>query len=226
VVVPTIAIETEPPGGELDRAAALLKSCDWVVVTSANGARAIIAASKRTQTGLRTTRWAAIGAATAAVLEAAGLEVAFQPSVPNAGALAEELPVVTADRVLVVRGDLADGGLAMALRGRGVEVDDVIGYRTREAPESARGLLRDAAARGPIAAALFTSGSTVRGLISVGDAESIDVRAFPAVCIGPETAEAARTAGFAILAIAPMPTSAALGAATARALANQTREMS
>jgi len=167
-----------------------------------------------------------IGAATAAVLEGAGLEVAFQPSMPNARALAEELPVVPADRVLVVRGDLADGDLAMALRGRGAEVDDVIGYRTREAPETSRGLLRDAAAHGPIAAALITSGSTVRGLISVGDAESIDVRAFPAVCIGPETADAARTAGFAILAIAQTPTSASLGEATANALAIQTREMS
>jgi hydroxymethylbilane synthase len=226
VVVPTITIETEPPGGELDRAAALLHAYDWVVVTSTNGARAIIAAAERTQTGSRTTRWAAIGAATAAVLDGAGLEVLFQPSMPNARALAEELPVVPADRVLVVRGDLADGDLAMALRGRGAEVDDVIGYRTREAPETSRGLLRDAAAQGPIAAALFTSGSTVRGLISVGDAESIDVRAFPAVCIGPETADAARTAGFAILAIAQTPTSASLGEATASALAIQTREMS
>ena len=226
VVVPTISIETEPPGGELDRAVAFLPTYDWVVVTSANGARAIIAAAERTRIGRRTTRWAAIGPATSAVLERAGVEIEFQPSVKNGRSMATELPIVGGDRVLVVRGDLADGDLAAVLRGRGAEVDDVIGYRTREAPDSSRSLLRAATSDGPIAAALFTSGSTVRGLVSVGDAESIDVRAFPAICIGSETADAARTAGFSILAIAPTPTSASLGATTVGALATHGREMS
>jgi uroporphyrinogen-III synthase len=80
--------------------------------------------------------------------------------------------------------------------------------------------------RGPIAAAVFTSGSTVRGLVSLGHQESIDVRSFPAICIGPETADVARTAGFRVLAVSPRPDSAALAAATATALVPQLQETS
>jgi uroporphyrinogen-III synthase len=158
------------------------------------------------------------------VLEHEGIEIGFQPSQSSGNALAVELPVDAGDRILVVRGDLADEELAVALRARGAEVDDVIAYRTRQAPESSRELLRTATSDGPIAAVVFTSGSTVRGLISLGEAESIDVRSFPAVCIGPETADDARAARFGILAVAPTPDSAALGAATATALAHQPEE--
>jgi uroporphyrinogen-III synthase len=139
--------------------------------------------------------------------------------------MAAELPLVVGERVLVVRGDLADAELAVALRARGAEVDDVVAYRTREAPESSRRLLRQAAAGGAIAAVVFTSGSTVRGLVTLGRDESIDVLSIPSVCIGPETADEARAAGFRILAVSPIPDSAALAAATARALALQPQEI-
>jgi uroporphyrinogen-III synthase len=79
---------------------------------------------------------------------------------------------------------------------------------------------------GPIAAVVFTSGSTVRGLVALGRDESIDVLSIPSVCIGPETADEARAAGFRILAVSPTPHSAALAAATTRALALQPREIS
>jgi uroporphyrinogen-III synthase len=158
------------------------------------------------------------------VLEHDGIEVALQPSRASGIAMGIELPVVAGDRILVVRGDLADEDLAGSLRARGAEVDDVIAYRTHEAPEGSRNLLRSATADGPIAAVAFTSGSTVRGLVSLAKAESIEVRSFPAVCIGPETADEARAAGFRILAVAPTPDSAALAAATATALARQSEE--
>jgi uroporphyrinogen-III synthase len=139
--------------------------------------------------------------------------------------MAAELPIVAGDRVLVVRGDLADDALAVSLRARGAEVDDVIAYRMREAPESSRERLRTATADGPIAAAVFTSGSTVRGLVSLGRAESIDVLSMPAVCNGPKTADEARAAGFQILAISAAPDSPALAATTARALALTPQEI-
>ena len=225
IPVPTIAIELDPPRGDLDAAAGLLHTYRWVVVTSANGARAILKAAERILTELGAPSWAAIGPATRRILEHDGIEVQFQPSQSSGIALAVELPVAAGDRVLVVRGDLADEVLALALRARGAEVDDVIAYRTREAPEGSRALLRSATADGPIAAAVFTSGSTVRGLISLGHAESIDVRSFPVVCIGPETADEARSAGFRILAVAPTQDAAALAAATATALVGQPEEI-
>jgi hydroxymethylbilane synthase len=226
IPVPAIAIEFDPPHGDLDAAAARLHTYRWVVITSANGARAILEAGERILTEPGAPSWAAIGPATRRVLEDEGIEVELQPSHSSGTAMAVELPVVAGDRILVVRGDLADEALAVALRAREAEVDDVIAYRTREAPESSRRRLRAATADGPIAAAVFTSGSTVRGLVSLGDAESIDVRAFPAVCIGPKAADEAHTAGFRILAVSPTTDSAALAAATASALARQAEETS
>jgi len=224
IQVPAIAIEFEPPHGDLDTAAGLLHTYRWVVITSANGARAILKAAERILTELGAPSWAAIGPSTRRVLEQEGIEVAFQPSRSSRNAIAVELPVVSGDRILVVRSDLADEELAVALRARGAEVDDVIAYRTREAPGRSRALLRGATADGPIAAVVFTSGSTVRGLLSLGNAESIDVRSFPVVCIGPETADEARVAGFRILAVPTTQDAAALAAATAAALAGQPRE--
>ena len=226
VPVPTIAVEIDPPRGELDTAAGLLHTYTWVVITSANGARAILKAATRIQTELGAPSWAAIGPATAAVLDREGILVQFQPSQSSAIAMAADLPIGAGDRVLLVRGDLADDEIAVALRARGVEVDDVVAYRTREAPDGSRDLFRAALSEGPIAVVTFTSGSTVRGLVALGRAESIDVLSLPCVCIGPETAEEARAAGFLVLATSPTPDSAALAAATARALVLVPQEIS
>lgn len=224
VQVPAIAIELDPPDGDLDAAARILGTYAWVVITSANGARAILGAAERIGTDLRVPSWAAIGPVTRRVLEAAGIAVDLQPSRSERTALALELPVTPGDRVLVVRGDLADEGLPAALRARGAEVDDVIAYRTREAPEASRSLLRDARADGPIDAVVFTSGSTVRGLVTIARAEGLDVASIPSVSIGPATAAAARDAGFSVLAISPAPEADALAATTARALLAHSKE--
>ncbi len=226
VPVPAIAVEFEPARGDLDAMAHLLHTYAWVVVTSANGARAVLEAAERVFTALETSKFAAIGPVTRDVLEREGIRVGYQPPEASATAMAVGLPLDPGDRLVVVRGDLADGELAATLRARGAVVDDLIAYRTREAPERSRALLRTAAADGPIAAAVFTSGSTVRGLVSLGNAASVDVRSIPAVCIGPETADEARVAGFRILAVSLTPDSAALAATTARALALQPQEIS
>jgi len=219
ILVPAIGIEFDPPRGDLDAAAGLLHTYRWVVVTSTNGARAILKAAERILTELGAPSWAAIGPATRLVLEHEGIEVQFEPSHSSGSALAAELPVVADDRILVVRGDLADDDLATRLRARGAEVDDVIAYRTCEAPEPSRERLHSTVADGPIDAVIFTSGSTVRGLVALGRAESIDVFSIPAVCIGPETADEARASGFQILAVSPTPDSPTLAATTARGLA-------
>jgi hydroxymethylbilane synthase len=223
ILVPTIAVEVEAPGGELDRCAGRLDTYGWVVVTSANGARAILAAV-HASTSPEAPRWAAIGPATARVLQSLGVDIAFQPHLASASSLAAELPIRPGDRVLVVRGDLADDELATTLRTRGAEVDDIIAYRTHEAPDESRILLRRALTDCPIAAVVFTSGSTVRGLMSLAGAASVDVTSIPAVCIGPEAADQARVAGFRLIVVSPSPDAAGLAAASARAVAAPSRE--
>ncbi|MEX0629257.1 MAG: hydroxymethylbilane synthase [Chloroflexota bacterium] len=225
VAVPTIAVEADPPGGALDSSAHHLHTYAWVVITSANGARAILDAGRRIPTRLGTPNWAAIGPATRAVLEDEGITVDIQPSQANSSVMADELPVVPGQRVLVVRGDLADKELAVALRARGAEVDDVVAYRTREAPASSGPLLRRALSDGPIDAVVFTSGSTVRGLVALARAASVDLSSIPSVCIGPKTAVDARAAGFSVLAVSAIPEAAALAVTTARALATQPKQV-
>ena len=154
------------------------------------------------------------------------MDVDFLPSRSTSAALAAELPLNPNDRVLIIHGDLADRELADSLRARGAEVDDVIAYRTHEAPQGSRALLRRATSDGSLDAVVFTSGSTVRGLVALGRDESIDVLALPCVCIGPETADEASRAGFRVLAVSPAPDAAALAAATARALALVPQEIS
>jgi hydroxymethylbilane synthase len=225
VVVPAIDIEPDPPGGPLDAALASIDRYRWVVVTSANGGRAVSAALERTAVDATRPRWAAIGPVTATVLQRAGIRVEFRPTRSDAGAIGEQLPIDQGDAVLLVRGNLADAGLPGLLRDRGALVDDVIAYRPKLGPEPSRQLLRDAIASGPIDAVLLTSGSTADGLIALAAGEGFDPRAIPAVCIGTETAHSAAAAGFRVAAVSPSRDVASLARATADVLAPQVMEV-
>jgi hydroxymethylbilane synthase len=88
VLVPSIAVELEPAGGELDAAARHLATYSWVVITSANGARAILGAAERVSSSLDAARWAALGPATRSALEREGIAVDHQPSQANTITLA------------------------------------------------------------------------------------------------------------------------------------------
>lgn len=218
VIVPAIAVETEPPGGALDAALDRIGTYSWVVVTSGNGAAAVVEAARRRPGPIGTPRWAAIGEQTAAILEAAGIAAAFLPSVASSATLARELPARAGERVLVVRGSLGDGELAAGLMARGILAEEVRAYSTAEAPTSSAGLLASALRAGPLDGVIFTSASTVRGLLTLADRDGVDVGGLPAVCIGQETAGMAARAGFSVVGIAASPDPTALAAATARAI--------
>ena len=217
VVVPAIAVELEPAGGALEAALGRVGPAGWIVVTSANGVRAVGAAIAGGPTLPATTRWAAIGPSTTAALRPLGVEPAFTPRDPDGARMAAELPID--GPVLVVRGDLAGTSLADGLRARGAAVEEVVAYRTIEAPDASRTQLEEAFAAGSFGAVVFSSGSTVRGLVRLATAIEIDLRSVPAVCIGPATASAARAAGFAVAAIAQSPEPDTLAAAVVAALA-------
>jgi uroporphyrinogen-III synthase len=207
VHVPTISVEPGRPGGPLDDAVPAAGSYAWVVVTSPAGADALGAAAARRGADLASARIASVGAATTAAVERAGGHASFVPGVATATVLAEELPVSAGDRVLLVRGNLADERLGRRLRSRGAAVDEVVAYRTVEAPATSAEVLRTALRAG-LAGLVFTSGSTVRGLLALLDApDRIAVLDLPAFCIGPSTASVARGAGFSIVheAAAPDP---------------------
>lgn len=230
VAVPTISIDPEVDHAALDACLRRLAGTDWIVITSANGAQAVLHSLARTGAEPGITRWCAVGTSTRATLERHGVRVDLVPARSSGSGIGAQLPVGPGDRVLLVRGDLAGPELPQILRSRGAQVEEVIAYRTIEAPESSLAPLRAAMTQGPFDAVLFTSGSTVRGLVKLAqhlprDARLPAVTAVPAVCIGPETAREARRAGFLVLGEAPMRDAATLARAAAR-IVSQPREVS
>lgn len=219
VHVPAIEIVPVPAGSELDDAIAAAEAGEYIVLTSANAARAALDAAARTETEPRSLAWAAVGASTAAVLAAAGITDVFVPSAPTGETLARELPLRPLDRVYVPRADIADVTLVEILTQRGARVTDVIAYETLEAPESSRPLLAAALDDGPVDALVLTSGSTARGLLALAaDAVRPALLATPVIAAGASTAALARALGFATVLVAPSPASDDLAAFAAAAL--------
>lgn len=219
VAVP--AIEILPGEAEgLDRAVRARHQIAWLVVTSANGARAVLAAFRRAGADPASVLWAAVGEATAEVLRRAGTTDTWIPSSPDAATIGAELPVAEGDRVLLARGSLADPTLAERLRERGAIVDEVIAYRTVEGPAGSRALLERVFAAGNApAAVVFASGSAVRGLLAIAGSDLADrCRAIPAVCIGPATTAQARANGWRVLGEPSVRTADGLARLTVRLL--------
>lgn len=219
VAIPTIELQPVAAGGPLDEAVARLDRYAWLIVTSANGAEAVLAAAARVGADPKGARFAAVGSSTTAVLTARGVPVAFTPARSSADGIADEIPLRQGDRILLARTDIADGRLPDRLRARGAVVDDVVAYRTVEAPGASRELLTEAFAAGPFDALMFTSGSTIRGLLALlaPQQRRMALRSV-ACCIGPTTAQVARECGFGRVAEAPMQSTAALAEIIAAAV--------
>jgi uroporphyrinogen III methyltransferase / synthase len=204
VVTVLSAIQFAPPAdyGPLDAALAALETYDWVLFTSANGVRAF--AQRLWEVGrdwraLHRARVGAIGPATARELERWHVRPDFMPSQYVAEGILAEIGNVAGQRILLPRTDIARQTLAAQLRLRGAEVNEVVAYRTvaqAPDPEAVRRALVDERPD----AITFTSGSTVRGfvesLMQSGLGEPADMlRGVTVACIGPITAEAARSYG-------------------------------
>jgi len=219
VQVPAIEIRAVTEGGSLDAALAKVDAAQYIVLTSPNAARAVLDAAVRVELEPLMVRWAAVGEATARVLEEAEIDGVFVPSAADGETLARELPIRKHDRVLVPRSDIADSLLVEILAERGAQVTDVVAYETDEAPEASRPLLAAALDDGPIDAVILTSGSTARGLLTLaGDAARARMLATPIIAAGASTAAAARAAGYQTVITAPSPAALELAAFTAGAL--------
>jgi uroporphyrinogen III methyltransferase / synthase len=216
VPVPTVEVDETGSTAALHEMLASLDGASWLVLTSANGARAVAGRLHVLRRGIPDgTRVAAVGPATAGALRSAGVAVDHVPRTYLTVAIADGLGDVGGQRVVLARADAASEDLGEVLRERGAIVDEVVAYRTIEGPSAGRDPLR-AALNGELDGLTFTSSSTVRGLVRM--ASLIDrarARALPAFCIGPVTAAAARRAGFAVAAVAAEHTAAGLAAAAA-----------
>ncbi len=193
VVLPVIEIEDPADGGAaLAEALGEVQRYDWLVVTSANGARRVLAglADARVLGGVSV---AAIGPGTAAALADGNIRADLVPERYVAEGLLEGFPAPPADggRVLLARAAVARDTLPDGLRDAGWQVEVVEAYRTVAARPPADRL--EAAAAADVVT--FTSSSTVRRFLEVAGRDRVP----PVVaCIGPVTAATAREAGLTV----------------------------
>ena len=189
----TDIVDPEDGGSALRAAIGQLQEYDWIVVTSANGARRLleVVPDSRALGGVEV---AAIGPATAAVLRSARLVPDLVPERYVAEDLLEVFPappVGREGRVLLVRAQDARDVLPDGLRDAGWTVNVVDAYRSVA-------LAVNDEQRAEVAAAdivMFTSSSAVDRFVG-----SVGVDAVPATvaCIGPISATTAREHGLSV----------------------------
>ncbi|MDG6985354.1 MAG: uroporphyrinogen-III synthase [Nitrososphaerota archaeon] len=199
--VETIAMEEPESWEKVDGAIKRASTFDWIAFTSP---RAVAAFAGRVKAlGMEASglgpKFAAVGSKTSDALARLGVAVAYVPREFLTSALGEGLPAEPGSKVLLLRADIGDKKLVGALRGRGMEVEDVTAYRTRLVSDPL-----DSDLLIPARVIAFASPSEVEGF-----RRRVDKRAFgevscraTAVCIGPVTATAAREAGFRTVAYA------------------------
>ena len=197
VEVPAIAI-ADPDDGGAALAAAVedIGGYDWVVLTSPNGARRLLAALEaagRDARALGGVGLAAIGPGTAAALASARLVPDLVPERFVAESLLASFPAPPAGggRVLLARAAVARDVLPEGLAAAGWTVDVVDAYRTDAVPLDER----QAAALAEAEIVTFTSSSTVTNLLAAADGRPLP----PVVAaIGPVTAATARAHGLGV----------------------------
>lgn len=192
----------------LDQALRRLETYAWVVFTSQNGVRAVEGRLRSLGIPvevLRGVRIAAIGPATARLLEQLGAPPVLQPSEYRAEGLVEAFAAyeLRGVRILIPRAEEARDVLPEGLRERGAEVEVVAAYRTEVAWEAAPRLLQ--VIREGVDVVTLASPSAARALVSLlGEQLPEGTRV---VCIGPVTAQAARELGIQVDGIAEVYTS-------------------
>jgi uroporphyrinogen III methyltransferase/synthase len=206
----------------VDRALGRMNAYRAVAFTSPRAARAVV--NRLLHLGISWPRgessplvWAG-GPATEAALEGSLGAVRRPPDSASArwgaaGALGRVmLEAGTGSPVLFPCGETRRGELAHSLRASGVEVDEVVCYRSVLASE---GSARAAAMRGTV---LVVSSPRVAELLAAACPPG---RRPDLVAVGPTTAQSARDAGWPPVAAAELPTAEAVSAAVQSAVAQR-----
>ena len=208
VEAPMIRIVPPDDPAPLMAAAAGAAGFDWIVFSSANAVEAFMTAlldGQRDVRALAGPRLCATGTGTADRLALYGIRVDLVPDEFRAEAVATAIiggAAVEGARVLLPRGDIGRDVIATALRNAGVDVTEVVAYRTVPTGQpgdddpDVYGMLLE----GRIDVVTFTSASAVRSFVDTyGAEEAPDVLSRTAVAtIGPVTAEAAAARGIRV----------------------------
>jgi uroporphyrinogen III methyltransferase/synthase len=216
---PTIQVVPPSSWEPLDRALQTIDRYQWVIFTSVNGVRFLFQRLEALGEDVRTLRGirlGAIGPKTAAALEERGLRLDLVPSEYRAEAVIDALGEadIRGRRFLLPRAAKARELLPEKLVEMGGEVDVVTAYETVRPSgntEEVRRLLRE----GAIHCITFTSSSTVDNFIAMVGVDHLPslVEKTVVACIGPITAETARSHGLTVEIIPDEYTIEALTAA-------------
>ncbi|MDQ3467297.1 MAG: hydroxymethylbilane synthase [Chloroflexota bacterium] len=201
LLLPTIKLEAPVDAAPLHDAIRDLAAgeYDWIVFTSANAVRRLLASPGwpgADQAAWRKTRIAAVGRSTTKAITMAGLHVDLTPSRADALALSEAMIARSIDgkRVLYPKADIARATLPDTLKAAGARVDAVDAYRTVPETEIARAVM-ERLLGGEIDIVTFASPSSVRYLRSALGDQFPTLHHTSIVCVGPVTAAAAREVG-------------------------------
>ena len=197
LATPTIQILPPEDPRALDEAAASLAEYDWIVFSSANAVNALLDRRVDWRPIDGRPRLAAVGPATNRLLlnrlgESTSIFTGDSALARSLFETMRRAATLARARVLIPRADIAPGELARWLTDEGARVDAPIAYRTASDPAGARELAR-AIEKGRVDVVVFTSGSTVRGLLEA--LPEAGRRAFHCVSIGPRTTAALQAAG-------------------------------
>lgn len=199
IEAPTVEITPPRNWDEVDSSLREVKKFDWLVLTSPNGAQAVLhrlASLKLDARALADVRIAALGDATAAALQAGGIRADFVPREFTTDALGAELILqgLAGKRVLLARSDIAPQQLAHTLSSAGANVTAVTAYRTRKPPSLPKTAL-DALQAGRVDWLTFTSSSTVENFLPLTGEKILRGFSGNIAAIGPITAQTLRTFG-------------------------------
>src|SRR5712691_9015630 len=199
---PTIRLVPPKDYTDLDRGLQIWRILDWVVFTSAHGVEAVVERARALGVDLSLFQGnvATVGPATRAAAEAAGLPVSVVPDEFLTDAIAGALGEVCGQTILLPRSSIARKSLADELRARGAKVIEADAYDPVPAAPDVS-LVRVAAR---IDIVLLTSASAANHLMGLLPRDLRDrlIEEAEAACLGPVTAEAPRSLGFRVCAVA------------------------
>jgi len=206
--LPLISIEAPPDVERVHEAARSLRTYDWVVLTSPNGAERLLAALAHERLDARafgSAKVGVIGPKTAEPLQRFGLnpDLIAEEYVAE-GLLDALLSKQPLRRVLVFRAAEAREVLPEQLRAHGVEVDVVAAYQTRRLGEQSAEQLNAMLEQRQVDVVLVTSSSIAQSLVdALGSTARTRLSQVTVASIGPVTTRTLEQLGVRVDLTAP-----------------------